>query len=175
MPADRSLLQAASVIGKTFGSRPSRRSADLRPDEISTAPGARPSRDAHPGRDPRSPERGQYGFVQGLVREVAYGTLAKRDRRRMHLAAARFFETLDDEGIAGALAEHYLAAYHAQPDGPEGEAVAAQARVALRGAAERARSLGSFLQASRFLEQALEVTTDSREEAHSRLPPARRA
>ena len=114
--------------------------------------------------DPRSPERGQYGFVQGLVREVAYGTLAKRDRRRLHLAAARYFETLDDEGIAGALAEHYVAAYQAQPDGPEGEAVAAQARVALRGAAERARSLGSFVQALRFLERALEVTTDPAEE-----------
>ncbi len=80
------------------------------------------------------------------------------------LAAARYFETLDDEGIAGALAEHYVAAYRAQPEGPEGEAVAAQARVALRGAAERARSLGSFVQAMRFLEQALEVTTDPKEE-----------
>jgi tetratricopeptide (TPR) repeat protein len=114
--------------------------------------------------DPRSPERGQYVFVQGLVREVAYGTLAKADRRRLHLAAARYFETLDDEGIAGALAEHYVAAYRAQPDGPEGEAVAAQARVALRGAAERARSLGSFVQAMRFLERALEVTTDPADE-----------
>ena len=93
------------------------------------------------------------------------GRSRKRDRRRMHIAAARYFESLDDEGIAGALAEHYLAAYQAQPDGPEGAAVAAQARVALRGAAERARSLGSFLQATRFLEQALEVTTDPREEA----------
>ncbi len=43
--------------------------------------------------------------------------------------------------------------------------MAAQARVALRGAAERARSLGSFVQATRFLEQALEVTTDPAEEA----------
>ncbi len=115
--------------------------------------------------DPRSPEKGQYGFVQGLIREVAYGTLARRDRRRLHVSAARYFETLDDEGIAGALAEHYVAAYKAQPEGPEGEAVAAQARVALRGAAERARSLGSFIQATRFLEMALTVTTDPKEEA----------
>ena len=122
--------------------------------------------------DPRSPERGQYGFVQGLIREVAYGTLARRDRRRLHLAAARYFETLDDEGIAGALAEHYVAAYRAQPEGPEGDAVAAQARVALRGAAERARSLGSFRQAVRFLERALEVTTDPGEQRRCARPPA---
>ncbi len=34
--------------------------------------------------DPRSPERGQYRFVQGVVREVAYQSLAKRDRRAKH-------------------------------------------------------------------------------------------
>ena len=159
--ADRSLLQAASVIGKTFsvdalaavsGQAHRRRAPRLRElvrREMLTLEA-----------DPRSPEQGQYGFVQGLIREVAYGTLAKRDRRRLHIAAARYFEALDDEGIAGALAEHYVAAYKAQPEGPEGDAVAAQARVALRGAAERARSLGSFVQAMRFLEQALEVTTD---------------
>ena len=36
--------------------------------------------------------------------------------------------------------------------------------MALRGAADRARSLGSFVQATRFLERALEVTTDPLEE-----------
>ena len=163
--ADRSLLQAGAVLGKTFtvaaiaevgGGTPDdvlRRLRDLVRREMLTL-------DA----DPRSPEQGQFGFVQGLIRDVAYGTLARADRRRLHLAAARHFESLDDEGIAGALAEHYVAAYRAQPDGPEGEAVAAQARVALRGAAERARSLGSFTQALRFFERALEVTTDPAEQ-----------
>jgi predicted ATPase len=164
-PADRTLLQAGSVIGKSFSVdsiaavsgqtadevRP--RLRDLVRREMLTLEG-----------DPRSPELGQYAFVQSLIREVAYGTLARRDRRRLHLAAARFFETLDDEGIAGALAEHYVAAYRAQPEGPEGDAVAAQARVALRGAADRARSLGSFSQAIRFLDQALEVTADPDEQ-----------
>ena len=60
--------------------------------------------------DPRSPERGQYAFVQALIREVAYGTLAKRDRRSRHLAAARYFESLGEDELAGALAAHYLAA-----------------------------------------------------------------
>ena len=74
---------------------------------------ARPARDPRPRRDPRSPERGQYGFVQALIREVAYGTLARRDRRARHLAAARYFEALGDEELAGALATHYLDAYRA--------------------------------------------------------------
>jgi class 3 adenylate cyclase/tetratricopeptide (TPR) repeat protein len=165
-PADRSLLQAASVIGKTFSVDGLTAVSGVAADEVATRLHGLVRREMLTlEADPRSPEKGQYGFVQGLIREVAYGTLAKRDRRRLHIAAARYFEALDDEGIAGALAEHYVAAYKAQPEGPEGAAVGAQARVALRGAAERARSLGSFLQATRFLETALEVTTDPAEEA----------
>ena len=164
-PVDRSLLQAASVIGKTFGVDALAAVSGQPAEEVAARLRALVRRELLTlEADPRSPEKGQYGFVQGLIREVAYGTLARRDRRRLHVSAARYFETLDDEGIAGALAEHYLAAYRAQPEGPEGDAVAAQARVALRGAADRARSFGSFVQALRFLEQALEVTPDPDEE-----------
>ncbi len=162
---DRALLQAGSVIGKSFSVSSIAAVAGQTAEEVTPRLRDLVRRDMLTLEvDPRSPEQGQYGFVQGLIREVAYGTLARRDRRRLHLAAARHFETMDDEGIAGALAEHYVAAYKAQPEGPEGDAVAAQARVALRGAAERARSLGSFTQAVRFLEQALEVTTDPDEQ-----------
>ena len=48
--------------------------------------------------DPRSPERNQYGFVQSLIREVAYNTLARRDRKNRHLAAARYFERTPENG-----------------------------------------------------------------------------
>ena len=61
--------------------------------------------------DARSPELGQYAFVQALVREVAYNTLARRDRKVRHLAAARFFESLGSGELAGVLAGHYLAAH----------------------------------------------------------------
>ena len=107
--------------------------------------------------DPRSPERGQYGFVQSVIREVAYDTLAKRDRRARHLAAARYFEALGDEELSGALATHYQAAYRAAAEGPEADALAVQARVALRAAGERAASLGSPMQAIAFLTSALEL------------------
>jgi Predicted ATPase len=164
-PADRSLLQAASVIGKTFDMEALTAVSGADAHDVAARLASLARRELLSREiDPRSPEQGQYGFVQGLIREVAYGTLGRRDRRKLHIAAARYFEALDDEGIAGALAEHYLAAYRAQPEGPEGEAVAAQARVALRAAAERARSLGSFVQAVHYLEQALEVTTDPEEE-----------
>ena len=133
--ADRSLLQAASVIGKTFSVDALAAVSGLAGRRARRATArARPSRDADArSRSHGRPSRASTGSSRASIREVAYGTLAKRDRRRMHVAAARYFESLDDEGIAGALAEHYVAAYKAQPDGPEGAAVAAQARVALRG------------------------------------------
>jgi class 3 adenylate cyclase len=115
--------------------------------------------------DARSPERGQYTFVQGLIREVAYNTLAHRDRKARHLAAARYFESLDTDELAGGLAGHYLAAQRLAADETEANALAAQARIALRGASERAASLGSYEQARTFLEQALDVTTDPADRA----------
>ena len=115
--------------------------------------------------DPLSAERGQYRFVQGVVREVAYQSLAKRDRRTKHLAAARYFEMLGEDELAGVLASHYLAAYRATPAGPEADALAAQARVALRAAADRASALHSQLGALGYLEQALDVTNDPVERA----------
>ncbi len=160
-PADRAILQDASVLGQTFatsalvavsGASPNAldvRLRDLARREVLTL-----------DTDPRSPERGQYGFNQALIREVAYSTLAKRDRRSRHLAAARYFEGIGDDELAGALATHYLAAYEASPPGPEADAVAVQARLALRGAAERAAGLGSHDQAVAYLRQAVTVTTD---------------
>ena len=122
--------------------------------------------------DPRSPELGQYAFVQALIREVAYNTLARRDRKVRHLAAARYFESLGSDELAGALAGHYLAAHANAPEGPEADALAVQARIALSAAAERAAALGSHEQAVTFLRQALTVTTDPAEEAE--LPGAGR-
>ena len=115
--------------------------------------------------DPRSPERGQYVFVQALIREVAYNALARRERKTRHLAAARFFESLDTDEIAGGLAGHYLAAYRNSAEGPEADAVATQARIALAAAAQRAIGLGSYEQAMTFLDQALTVTSDPAETA----------
>ncbi|HEY7941086.1 MAG TPA: adenylate/guanylate cyclase domain-containing protein, partial [Candidatus Limnocylindrales bacterium] len=110
--------------------------------------------------NPRSPEHGNYSFVQALIREVAYGTLARPERKARHLAAARWFEALGDDELAGALAGHYVAALRNSPEGPEADALATQARLTLRGAADRAGSLGSHAQELGFLEQALELAVD---------------
>ena len=165
-PADRSLICDAAVLGQSFTVAGLGAVSGFDTESLETSLRALVRREllVHDV-DPRSPERGQYAFVQSLVREVAYGTLAKRDRRSRHLAAARFFEGLGEDELAGALASHYLSAYRASSDDPEGQALAAQARLALRGAAERAAALGSHDQASVFFLEALEVSSDPADRA----------
>ena len=94
--------------------------------------------------DPRSPERGNFRFVQGLLREVAYGTLSRDDRRARHLAAARYLRGAGRRRAvrrAGPALRRRVPRPSRRPR--EGQAVAVQARVALRGAAQRAADLGS--------------------------------
>ncbi len=165
-PEDRALLTDAAVLGLSF-TVPSLLALT---DVDATAVTAALDRlvrhqlivlDA----DPRSPERGQFRFVQGVVREVAYASLAKRERRTKHIATARYLELLGDDELAGVLANHYLAAFHATPAGPEADALAAQARVALRAAADRATALHSLIGALGYLDLAITVTPDARERA----------
>jgi class 3 adenylate cyclase len=175
-PGERRLLQDASVLGLSFA--PSALVAIGR-----GAAGEVEGMLRHLAQrellvfddDPKSPERGQYRFVQGLMREVAYGTLSRDDRRARHLAAARYYEALGDDELAGILAQHYLDAYTAHPEGAEGAAVAAQARVALRGAAQRAANLGSFRRAHGYLTSALEAVTEPAEELEVRVAAGRAA
>jgi class 3 adenylate cyclase/tetratricopeptide (TPR) repeat protein len=162
---DRSLVHDAAVLGQSFTTNglaavSGVAAADLEPRLNALVRQELFSRDT----DARSPERGQYGFVQALIREVAYNTLAKPDRKARHLAAARFFESLGSDELAGALAGHYLAAHASAAAGPEADALAAQARIALRAAADRAVALGAHDQAVAFLEQARTVTTDPAEQ-----------
>ena len=171
-PEDRMLVQDAAVLGQSFTTAALSAVSGLEADALEPRLGALVRADLfHREVDPRSPERGQYAFVQAVIREVAYSTLALRDRRGRHLAAARYFESLGDDELAGALAAHYLAAFRSAPEGPEAEALASQARIALRAAADRAIALGSPLQAVKYLEQAIEVT-DSDEDRAAMLEQA---
>jgi class 3 adenylate cyclase/tetratricopeptide (TPR) repeat protein len=165
-PPDRKVIQDAAVLGQTFsvgalaeltgqpGENLEARLRQLVRRELLTLE-----------LDPRSPERGQFGFTQSLVREVAYSTLTRPQRRERHLAAARHLESSGGDELAGVLAGHYLAAYQASAPGAEADAVAAQARIALRAAADRASALGGHKQAADYLTQALAVTNTDGERA----------
>src|SRR5262249_39279680 len=160
-PDERSLVQDASVLGKTFTK-----------EALSALPGlpesgleqlltslVRKEVLSIQG-DPRSPERGQYGFLQDLLRFVAYETLAKKERKARHLAAAEYLEREwgpAEHEIVEVLASHYVDAYRAAPDAPDAAAIKAKAQEALARAGERAASLAANEEAQRYFEQAAEL------------------
>ena len=105
--------------------------------------------------EPGSPGKGELGFVQDLVREVAYHTLARSERRDLHLAAARYLGSLDDEDLAESLAGHLVEAHELAPDHPDATRIARRAIAALRLAARDAIALHIPERAMAHLERAL--------------------
>jgi predicted ATPase/class 3 adenylate cyclase len=116
--------------------------------------------------DPRSPEHGQYGFLQDLVRRVAYETLSKRERKTRHLAAAEQLErTYSSEEVVEVNASHYLAAYEAAPEDADADEIKQRAGELLARAGERAASLAASEEAEHYLAQAASLAEHEPERA----------
>jgi class 3 adenylate cyclase/tetratricopeptide (TPR) repeat protein len=163
-PEERRLLQDASVLGKVFTKHgltalTGMGEADLDPLLAALVRKEMLSIQA----DPRSPERGQYSFLQDLVKRVSYETISKRQRKTKHLAAAEFLASLwsaeEDEAIE-VVAAHYLDAYATAPDDPDAERIRSKACETLIRAAERAASLAANVEAQRAFERAIELAGD---------------
>ena len=165
---ERRLLQDAAVLGKTFTRQGLSSVGGIGEDDLDPLLTSLARKEILGVQsDPTSPEHGQYGFLQDLVRHVAYETLSKRERRSRHLAAAAYiadaFATEDE--IAEVLASHYLDAYSALPDADDATEVKAKARDALVRAGDRAESLGAAGEALRYLTHAAELTDEPMERA----------
>jgi tetratricopeptide (TPR) repeat protein len=109
-----------------------------------------------------SSEFGQYQFVQDVVRQVAYATLSRRDRRTTHLAVAKQIESENDEAgdLAPIIAQHYLDAIEAMPAESDVADLEARAIAHLERAAQRARSLGAMSESAGHLMVALARASD---------------
>ena len=96
--------------------------------------------------DPLSPERGSYGFAQQMLRQVAYETLSRRDRKARHMAVAGHLRAAfpeDGEEASDVIASHYLDALHAVPGDPDAPVVRGQAIGMLVRAGQRAERTGA--------------------------------
>jgi class 3 adenylate cyclase/tetratricopeptide (TPR) repeat protein len=169
LPEERRLLQDASVLGKVFTKHGLTALTRLSETEIEPLLGALVRKEMLSIQvDPRSPEHGQYSFVQDLIKHVAYETLSKRERKAKHLATADFLlslaSTMEDEAIE-VVASHYLDAYAAAPDDAGAESIRAKAREMLVRAGERAASLAGNAEAQRAFERAIELTDEPLEQA----------
>jgi class 3 adenylate cyclase/tetratricopeptide (TPR) repeat protein len=166
-PEERRLLQDAAVLGKTFAKESL--AALFGSDDLDALLSGLVRKEVLGVQaDPRSPERGQYGFLQDLVRRVAYETLSRRDRKARHLAAAAQLEQsfgVSEQEVVEVVAAHYLAAYEAHVEADDAGEIKAKARELLARAADRAGSLGAVGEARRAVEQAAELTDDPVERA----------
>ncbi|RDI73452.1 Adenylate/Guanylate cyclase catalytic domain-containing protein [Gaiella occulta] len=168
---ERRLLQDASVLGKTFSERGLATLSGLGEEEVEQLVASLVRKELLAVEtDPFSPERGQLGFLQALVQRVTYETIARRDRRRRHLAAARFLSGdagIDPDEIAEVIASHYLDAHEADPDADDRDEVRAEARRWFTRAADRAASLAASLEAQRAFERAADLAGEQTERGRS--------
>jgi class 3 adenylate cyclase/tetratricopeptide (TPR) repeat protein len=156
--AERRILQDAAVLGKTFTPRGLAALSGTSEEEIEPlVTSLRRKEILYLETDPRSPERGQYGFLQALVQHVAYETLSRRERRARHLAAADFLHRdsgMDPSEIAEVIAAHYLDAYEADQKASDADEVKTLARGWFVRAAERSSSLAAAAEAQRGFQRA---------------------
>lgn len=110
-------------------------------------------------RDPRSPERGQYAFVQSIIREIAHQRITRGERATLHVEAARHFEAIGEPEVAGVVASHYLDAYEAASQRLQDE-IRPQTVDALLRAADRAAGLQAHGQVIEVCERGLAIVDD---------------
>jgi class 3 adenylate cyclase/tetratricopeptide (TPR) repeat protein len=168
LPAEeRQLVQQACVLGKTFSKQALAALTGMGVDELEPLLAALVRKEVFSLQaDPRWPERGQYGFLQELLRQVAYETLSRHDRKVRHLAAVDALEQTfqgADQEVPEVIAAHLLAAADAQPDAPDVPEIRLRARAALLNAGERAAALAAPEEAMQHLDRAAELAGDDPE------------
>jgi class 3 adenylate cyclase/tetratricopeptide (TPR) repeat protein len=167
-PEERRLLQDGAVFGKTFTRQALAAISGLDEAELEPLLASLVRKEVLSIQaDPRSPEHGQYGFLQDLVRRVAYETLSKRDRKTRHLSAAAHLERAfaSEQEVVEVLASHYLAAYEAARQDKDADEIKRRAGELLARAGERAASLAASEEAAHYFEQAASIAEDPLEKA----------
>ena len=94
-PAERAFVRAISVFGGSFSRSTAVALGDLPDGELDDVLSTLVRQQVLTiSADPLSPDRGHYTFAQGLLRQVAYEMLSRRERKSRHLAAAEHLRHL---------------------------------------------------------------------------------
>ncbi len=158
-PRLRSLIADASVLGTTFPADALAAVSGQPPDEVARDLAELVRRDVlDVSTDPLSPERGSYAFTQNMLRQVAYDTLSRRDRRVRHLAVAEHLQrvfTAGGDEIMDVVAQHYLDALDALGD--QDDMIRRKAEASLVRAGERSQRAGAQRRAARSFARAAQL------------------
>jgi predicted ATPase/class 3 adenylate cyclase len=160
---EKDLLRDAAVVGKVFWTSAVR---DGQMDASTTLHSL--ERKGFVRRQKRSSVEGEteFAFAHALVRDVAYGQIARADRAEKHRSVAEWIEGLgrpDDH--AEMLAHHWQSAFAlARAAGVEDDDLADRARLALREAGDRAAALNAYPTAEKYYAEALALWPDDNSE-----------
>jgi len=157
--AEKDVLRDAAVVGKVFWA------AALRREDADTVTALHSlERKGFVRRQKRSSVEGEneFAFAHALVRDVAYGQIARADRAEKHRHVAEWIESLGRlEDHAEMLAYHWRSALElARAAGQEDDNVAERARLASREAGDRAFALNAYPAAEKYYEYALALWPD---------------
>ena len=162
-PEVRRLIADAAVLGTTFPAEALIAVSGQDEPAVRAALGELVRREVLTiSAEPLSPERGSYEFAQNMLRQVAYDTLSRRDRKNRHLQVAAHLRQAfpgDGEEVADVIARHYLDALHAIPDDPDADEIRSQAIATLIRAAERADRTGAAALAATSYATAADLST----------------
>jgi tetratricopeptide (TPR) repeat protein len=117
--------------------------------------------------DRLSPDQGAYKFAQQMLRQVAYDTMSRPDRKGRHLAVAAHLRATfpgDGEEMADVIARHYLDAVDAVADDPDTPLIRAEAVAALIRSGERAERTGASARAATAFATAAGILSDHTED-----------
>ena len=162
-PGERAVLQVAAVVGRTFRTDMLRAiTSEPFPESLEATLGDLLARDLIV-----PVENGQYSFRHILFRDVAYGTLTRSERIRLHTQVAAWLESFAADRLdefTELIAYHYreavvLARQSAVP--AELPVDAARAVRFLTRAGELASQSGAFLEARSHLQSAITLAPES--------------
>jgi class 3 adenylate cyclase/tetratricopeptide (TPR) repeat protein len=159
---DKSLLQDAAVVGKTFWLGAVAAIGERDPADVQQRlHGLERGRFVRRSRRSSIGGETEYAFLHLLVRDVAYGQIPRGARGEKHRQAADWIGSLGGDRVedrAELLAHHYRSALEmTRAAGLDAGALERPARLALRAAGDRARGLGAYPAAERAYGAAVEL------------------
>jgi class 3 adenylate cyclase len=156
---EKELLRNAAVVGKVFWAAALRREADEAASTLHSL-----ERKGFVRRQKRSSVEGEseFAFAHALVRDVAYGQIARGDRAEKHRLVAEWIESLGrPQDHAEMLAYHWRSALElARAAGQDDDDLTERARLASREAGDRAFALNAYPAAEKYYEYALGLWPD---------------
>jgi DNA-binding SARP family transcriptional activator/class 3 adenylate cyclase len=161
-PQRKALLQDAAVVGQVFWSGALAAMGQVDQAEVLAGLHELARKELlRPARRSSIEGQAEYAFWHVLVRDVAYSQLPRAARAGKHRRAAEWLEALapDRAGDRAELLAHHweVALRFARAAGQETGELAGRARLALRGAGDRAMSFNSFAAAARWYDAALAI------------------